>query len=462
MKRKTDENGNSAFFTRSVPPAILRLIALFILLAVFFTLFSCSLIDGISDAIGEAVRELTDLAEGESVLDFVGDGELPSFDRKKFRTAEQVFDRYSVYDYSDKEPIAERMMEFYRGYYAASVDASDATAVTDALLYCFVAALGDRYAFYRTAPEYVEYSTDMSGRFYGVGIYVHYDAEAVTVTVSEVYEGSPAEAAGMRAGDMILAVDGAALTDIGYDELINRVRGEEGTEVTLTILRDGEEMTVTAVRGAINEKSASYRIIGEGEGAIGYVTIRSFKDNTADQFAAAYRACLDAGVVGLIFDLRDNPGGYLNAVIRTISYLVPDGTEVVSFGDYDSPAYAEDGEEEDMVLALPCVVLCNENTASAGELFTSAVRDYATEAFGLLTAKTVGTNTFGKGIMQSTYTFSDRSAVTLTTAFYYPPSRVNYHDVGIAPDVPVEDDPDTEADEQYVAALAVLTGLIAQ
>ena len=444
------------FLKREIPPAIGRIVVFLVLIATFVSLFSCSILD---DLAGDgAVRRPFGDNTGPSVLDHIGEDAVAGFDRTKFARVERIFDNYSVYDYSDKETIAAKTLAIYREYFEEKIDLSDRTAVTDAMLYSFVEALGDKYAFYRTAEQYEDYETDMSGNFYGIGVLVHYEPDPMTVSVTEVYEDSPAEAAGFAVGDILLEVDGAALADLGYEAFISRVRGELGTEVKITVLRGEERIVLTAVRGPVQEKVVRYEI----RDGIGYIALTGFKDVTVEEFAKAFYACKDAGVSGVIFDLRGNPGGYLTAVVQTISFLVPDGVQIVSFGDYASPISAKDGQEEDQKLTVPCVVLCNENTASAGELFTSSVRDFASEEFGYLTAKTVGHTTYGKGIMQSSFTMSDGSAVTLTVAFYNPPSGENYHGEGITPDYPVDDDPDTEEDEQYEKALEVLTGLIAE
>ena len=447
MEKSTQDK--KPFLYREVPPAVSRALALVLLLALFCSLFSCSLLQALPPAGGSRAN-----SSAKSVLQYTGE-ELPAFDREKFRQVERLVDLRSVYDYSDKESLAEAMMSCYRETFAEKIDTADPSAVTDALLVSFITALGDPYAYYRTAEEYEEYNTDMSGQFFGIGVTVRYNAQEETVRVVEVFEDSPAEAAGILVGDYLIGVDGESLQDLGYENMIRRIRGEKDTAVQILLRRGDEEFIVSPVRGPVLEKNVSYEI----KDRIGYIRISAFKEVTAGQFAEAFAACKAAGVSGVIFDLRNNPGGYLDSVVEIISYLIPDGVQVVSFGDYAAPLLSDDKTEGDETLDVPCVVLCNEQTASAGELFTSAVRDFATEEFSYLSATVVGATTFGKGIMQTTYTFADRSALTLTVAFYNPPSGVNYHGIGIVPDVQIEDDPETEADEQLDRAYEILAAL---
>jgi carboxyl-terminal processing protease len=192
------------------------------------------------------------------------------------------------------------------------------------------------------------------------------------------------------------------------------------------------------------------------DGKIGYIRITGFKSNTAEQFIEAVNAIEDAGAEGVIFDLRSNPGGYLDAVVTMLSYLVPTDTKIVSFSNGKAPIHASEGtelEKKDHTLSIPAAVLCNENSASAAELFTAAMRDY--NDMGLLTATVIGTVTYKKGIMQSTIPFSNGASLTLTTALYNPPSDQNFHGVGVSPDVTIE----TGLDEDYMAAALSALGI---
>ena len=255
------------------------------------------------------------------------------------------------------------------------------------------------------------------------------------------------EAAGLKVGDFIYAVEGVTIEEIGYRNAVYHIRGEIGTSVEITLLRGDDYVTVEAVRDTVEERNVDYTFDEETE--IGYVQIVSFKDNTFDQFKKSVDALEELGAKGIIFDLRGNPGGYVYSVCDVISYLIPTGQTIVSYqykgltltelkseadGKVDVEGVTVDYDHE---IKVPIVVICDEYTASAGEIFTAAVRDYRNE--GMLNATIVGVTTYKKGIMQNSYTYSaDGSSVTFTVAYYNPPCGINYHGIGVSPDVTVE------------------------
>ena len=383
---------------------------------------------------------------------------FPVFDSIKFAQLESNFIMYYVYDggLPDCLTHAKDTAKLFLDEYYDNLDLKDKTAVTDALLSCYVATLSDPYAAYRPPVETEDYNTDMSGRFSGIGVVVEYNAKENTVRVTTVYGDSPAERAGIKVGDYIHAVNGEKVSDIGYENAVYRIRGEIGTPVNITLLRDGRELTVTAIRDLVEEINVSHYI----EGNIGYVEIVSFKDNTFDQFKKSIDALEKAGVEGIVFDLRNNPGGYVDSVVAVISYLVPDGTPVMSYKYNGRPEVqlVADDEDEDHIILTPVVVICNEYTASAGEIFTSAIRDYRDK--GMLDATIVGTTTYKKGVMQSTFYYSlDKSSVTFTVSYYNPPYGENYHGIGVNPDVFVELD-GSGTDNQLEVAFEEMEKLI--
>ena len=393
-----------------------------------------------------------DLTEpDEYTASHLSDYDVPDFDKAKFRSLERLFRDYFVEELPPPETMAERVAALYFENFDGKIDTADAVSVTDALLNCYVWATGDRFSVYRTAEENEEYNTSMSGNFFGIGVSVTYNREADTITVTDVYEGGSAYEAGIKTGDLIIGVDGARLSDIGYNETINRIRGEENTAVNITVLRQGKELTFTAVRRAVVVESVRYSI---DEDKIGYIKISSFKDNTAEQFAKAVKFMEESGAVGVIYDLRDNPGGYLHAVVEMLSYICPSGTTIVSF----SNGYAKPIKDNNSLeFTLPSVVICNGDTASAGELFTSALRDFD-EIYGYFEVTLVGKTTYGKGIMQKPFYLGDGSTVTMTVAYYNPPSGENYNGEGIEPNVIVDMLP--EGDSQLAAAYAEINELV--
>ena len=386
--------------------------------------------------------------EYDSVSNYLYYWGIPVFDISKMLWVEEVFETYYNYEGGlSSEPgdillYAEDVAEIFLEYYYSEIDINDKEAVTDALIYSYVEVSGDPYAVYRLPEVYEDFDEEMSGRFGGVGMMVEYDHQNETIMVSTVYADSPAEAAGFKVGDFIHAINGETIEEIGYLDAVYKIRGEIGTPVEVTVIRNGEYITLTAIRGEVIEKSVSYEI----KNNVGYVTITTFKENTDEQFAEAIDALHTAGVAGVIFDLRNNTGGYLSTVVNMVSYILPTGLEVVSYQYkgrakvtlYTTSDYFDEqtGAPMDSVLDLPMAVLCNEYTASAAEIFTSVIRDYRNT--DLIEAVTIGTVTYKKGIMQASFVASDNSYITLTIAYYNPPSGENYHGIGITPDIIIE------------------------
>ena len=236
-------------------------------------------------------------------------------------------------------------------------------------------------------------------------------------------------------------MDGFSIDDLGAEAVINKIRGEVGKSVTVTVKRSGVAISFEMVRAPITEETVRLSYL-EG-GKIANIRITGFKDNTAKQFASAVLEAETSGAEAIIFDLRGNGGGYLKAVENMLSYLVPDGTPIASFTNGKAPLAATSGtdiEPEDHVLTLPSAVIVNGNSASASELFTAALRDYTD--MEIMDSTVVGSLTYKKGVMQSTYEYSDGSTLTLTISLYNPPSGVNFDGVGVSPDVAVNDGED--------------------
>ena len=273
----------------------------------------------------------------------------------------------------------------------------------------------------------------MSGSFVGIGVTVVRNDLEGTILVTGVEQDSPASKAGIQPDDYIVGVNGERVSEIGAPATVNKIKGEVNTSVSVTVLRGNDEITFELIREQITEITVLYEIIDGTK--TGYIKIKSFKGNTASQFKEAVDAIEAAGADSIIFDVRQNPGGYLDAVTTMLSYLVPSDTKIVSFSSSKPSIYAKHGtayEPTDHVLNIPSVVLCDESSASASELFSAAMRDY--NDMGILSAAVIGNTTFKKGIMQSTISFNDGSSLTLTTTLYNPPSGTNFHGVGVTPD----------------------------
>lgn len=400
---------------------------------------------------------------------YLDDWGFPSFDSfKVIDWAENVFQNNYNYEggLGDTLTHAAKTAEHFLENYYDNINLKDRAAVTDAIISSYVYVIGDPYSVYRTPDEYENYSTDMSGKFGGIGVVVEYNHTDETIRVSSINIDSPAEAAGFRVGDYIIGVNGESIADIGYLNAVYKIRGEIGTDVNITVLRGNEEIVLTATRAEVVEKTVAYEITDDG---YGYIIVNQFKGNTYRQFVEAIEYMESENVPGIIFDMRGNPGGYLDTVVNMISYLIPNGNVIVSYEFkgrgptvYKSTTDTNPitSEKSDHALTVPVVVICNEYTASAGEIFTSAMRDY--NDMGVLVASVVGKTTYGKGIMQSStiYTSLDPSSITLTTAYYNPPCGINYHGVGVSPDEGLEVDNTEDEDLQLKTAVEELKNLI--
>lgn len=367
---------------------------------------------------------------------------IGSFNPKKLRTIEVYFKNWYVYDMPLTYKHASDVAELFLEYFYDEVDVNDKDAVTDALIRCYVKSTGDPYAAYRTAEEFGTFDDNMSGEFVGIGISVEHTFKEDMVTVAdvkvvEVIEDSGAMDAGIKVGDMILAVDSVSVEELGYGGIADAIRGDIGTKVKITVRRQDETLDLYCERKQITEQTVRYSML-QSESKIGYIKITSFKANTAIQFKQALAYMEINGAEGIVFDLRNNLGGYLDTICKMLAELVPNGTVIASYKysngteafDY-SDAY-DDESDGDGKIDVPVAVLCNGYTASAAELFCAALRDY--NDMGIIDAVIVGEKTYGKGVMQSSFDIGDGSYLTFTIAYYNPPSGNNYDRVGVSPD----------------------------
>ena len=369
---------------------------------------------------------------------------VPAFNQSKVETLERFYRDHYITNIPPASVMAEKTAAYYFENYHEKIDTGDAEAVTNAIIRSYVKSVGDKFSVYREPAQYDDYHTDLSGTYYDIGVEITYDHQEKTATVSGVLSGGGAEAAGIRPGDIILAVNGELLSDFGYTEVEEKLRGDLDTTVALTVIRNGAEITFYPIRREIEEALVYYAI---NENKIGYIYIDSFKTKTFGQFKEAVDFMEENGAVGIIYDLRSNPGGYLSSVNKCLSYIAPNGTTIASYtNNYSAPTIDNDPHS----MTLPSVVICDGRTASAGELFVAAMRDFD-DTLGLFEVTTVGVTTYGKGVMQSTYSLGDGSTITMTIAYYNPPCGVNYHGIGVIPDVEVflEEEGDLQLDTAY-------------
>lgn len=306
------------------------------------------------------------------------------------------------------------------------VDDLEEEQVEEMLYAGMMAGVGDRYTYYLTKENLKQYMDNSNGNFDGVGIEV-YSTQDGEVIVSSVMAGQPAEAAGMKAGDVIVGVDGQDMQGSLLSDVAAKIRGREGTEVTIKVLRrsTGETLEFTMERTTVVVESVLGRMMDE---KIGYISISGFKENTYTQFKEALDELQKEGMKGLILDLRDNPGGLVHSVYEIGEELLPEGTMVYTL---DKNENRNDLKCDEEYLDIPLVVLVNANSASASEIFAGAVKDTGR---GTL----VGTQTFGKGLVQRLFTLPDGSGLNITIQKYYTPNGTSIHGVGIEPDEVVE------------------------
>ena len=305
----------------------------------------------------------------------------------------------------------------------------DSEAIKDAVVRGYLSAIGDQYALYMTSGEYAAYTDEQKGSAVGIGINVIYDADAGVIEVISVLPDSPAEEAGIQSGDYIVAVDGGTLAELGYYDTVDRIRGEAGVSVSLTISRRGQTMTVTCVRREVKTRSVISHVFAS-DASVGVIRITEFNATTPEQFKAAITELTSKGCSKFVFDLRNNPGGELGSIIEVLDYLLPAGPLAhIYYQNGNDSHYTSDAS----CLDAPVAVLTNRQTASAAELFTAALRDYTDK--GEYDATIVGLNTFGKGTLQRFFLLRDGSAFKISVGRYDPPYAENYDGKGIAPNI---------------------------
>ena len=330
----------------------------------------------------------------------------------------------------------------------------DETVLLDSISEGFAIGIGDAYAQYYTAAEYSELKDDLNGKVVGIGVSCVKDTEGYARIIS-VFPDSPAEVSGIEKGDQIVKVSEIdVLTN--YAEAINALKGDAGEVVLVTYRRAGEEFETEITRRKVTVPSVESEML---DGDIAYIKITEFSSATVNQFESAVGSALDRKAKGIIFDIRNNGGGTVKSAAQMIDIVVPEGPVVhsVDKNGKSKVMYTSDSAE----LNLPIVVLTNKGTASAAELFVAALKDYGK-------AKVVGSNTYGKGVMQDIYPLDDGSALKITTAQFNPPTSENFDGVGIKPDFVVDLSAEQEKiwykldetnDPQLIKALSVVKAL---
>ena len=327
----------------------------------------------------------------------------------------------------------------------------DAETVENSIYAGMMQGLGDPYSVYYTEEEYKKLNEDSSGTYSGIGALLQQNPDTGICTIIKVFKGSPAEEAGLKNDDILYKVDGNEITGQDLDYFVTTyIRGEEGTDLEITVLRGEklEELTMKVTRRHIDVPTVEYEM---KENDTGYIQISEFELVTEDQFKEAVEALQAQGMKRLIIDLRNNPGGIVQTCVEMLDYMLPDGLLVYTAGrnGVGEKYYSDDGHD----VNVPTVLLVNGNSASCSEIFAGAYKDFGR-------AQLVGTQTFGKGIVQFVIPLGDGSAVKVTTQHYYTPNGFDLHGTGIAPDVEIKaEEGDTlngEKDAQLEKALEML------
>ena len=311
------------------------------------------------------------------------------------------------------------------------IDDYDEDTLADGAASGMVDATGDEWSYYLSADEVAAYEESMANAYVGVGITITEDAEAGGMRVEEVVSGGPAEEAGIRMGDLLLAVEGEDVLPLGIDGTRNLVRGEEGTHVNMHFSRNGSEYDVSVERRSIETPVVTGELLDEN---IGYIKIDNFDERSAAETIAFVKDLIGQGAEALLFDVRFNPGGYADELVKVLDYLLPEGD---LFRSVDYAGREEVDTSDTSCVELPMAVLVNEDSYSAAEFFAAALQEYEW-------ATIVGSQTYGKGNFQTAFYLSDGSMVNLSIGKYYTPGGKSLSERGVTPDVVVDLD-----DEQY-------------
>ena len=313
----------------------------------------------------------------------------------------------------------------------------------------FISGLDDPYSVYYDEEETKSLYETTEGEYQGIGAVLSQNMNTGIITLVQIYDDSPAMKAGLKDNDILYKVNGEEVTGVELTEVVSHIKGEKGTTVEMTVLRgaDNEEVTVTATRDTVEAQTVKYRMM---DGQIGYVSVSEFDSVTYDQYQKALKDLEGQGMKGLVVDLRNNPGGNLNTVCDMLDLMLPKGL-IVYTEDKDGNRQEASSDDENQ-FTLPLAVLVNGNSASASEIYAGAIQDYGI-------GDIVGTQTYGKGVVQQIFDLKDDTCVKLTIAKYFTPKGRSINGKGITPDVEVEyeaDENNPEADNQLDKAVETI------
>ncbi len=344
------------------------------------------------------------------------------------------------------EAKLEKLKSMIDYYYLDKVNVDDLeSGVYKGLL----SGLNDPYSVYYTPEECEQMMEETSGNYVGIGVLIGQDSTTGTVKIIRCFDESPAKKAGMLEGDILCEIDGKDVTGEDANEIVSLIKNAANQKIKITVYRSeiNEYKELEVEKRNITVPTVEYKMLDKEKG-IGYVQIVQFDEVTFNQYREAIESLKEQGMKSVIFDIRDNPGGLYDVVCKILDQILPTGTMV----------YTEDkhGKREEQIsdanfLDMPIVVIQNGNSASASEIFAGAIQDFSA-------GEIIGTQSFGKGIVQQIFTLRDGSAIKLTIQKYFTPKGVNIHGKGITPDVEIRDDYETEADEPLEKAVRILNG----
>ena len=335
---------------------------------------------------------------------------------------------------AERLKLYEYLLELDTMFDAYEFDEYEYSVITDYILSAYASAVGDPYAEYYNEEAYLQMLASLKGENQGIGVSITYDADADAIYVINVMPNSPASNGGVLPGDLIVAVgigDKAEyVSDIGYSEAITRLQGVKGTKAEFMVSRNGKETEFSIMRSEYENQSVTHHIY-ELDNTVGVIRITGFDGLTPGQFEEAMNDLYGKGIRKVVFDVRNNPGGSLDSIVKILDSILPEGPIIRIVNKDGTVVQQIDSDKNAKYTDVKFAVLANENTASAAELFTSALMDYDR-------AVTVGVKTFGKGSMQSTLNLTGDRGIKMTVYHYLPPYSEGYDGIGITPDVTVE------------------------
>ena len=347
---------------------------------------------------------------------------------------------------------AEILSSYINRFYLNDIDYGK---MGDIIYKAMVSGLDDKYAAYYTKDEYKDISEKTKGEFCGIGAYISQGKNDNSLKVAGVVKGGPAEKAGIKKGDIIVEVDGENIQGKDSSYAVSKMKGKKGTNVSISVMRKGNKKPITfnIKREVIHDNTVSYKMLDNN---IGYISVSAFETVTKKQFKSAVDCLEKKNEKGIIIDLRDNGGGLFDTALDMLDQILP--KKLVVYTKDKNGVAEEYYTKDDKEIKIPIVILVNGNSASASEVFCGALRDYGK-------AKLLGTKTFGKGIVQSSFAFRDGTGLKFTTSKYYTPKGINIHGTGFEPDIKVKSNGKMTAlkesgykvDNQINAALDYLT-----